>query len=174
MIPRHPRHKRPVRFNRSRPNPIQRLPFYRPSLARVGDYWRMPEAQDYVMGRELGRVCAVAFLQALVEAQASPEMAGSAHLADVVCSAIEVHGGSISPSQRGLLDGFFGRQSVVVEALQRGAGAAKPTPPYTLEQLEAALTDLAAIGSEAYALQRASSLAGLIPDRQDRPHFSLT
>ena len=173
MIARPPRHKRPVRFNRNRANPIQRLPFYRPSLARVGDYWRMPEAQDYVMGREVGRVCAVAFLQAMEEALTSPEMAASAHLSDLVCSAVEVHGGSISPSQRGLLDGFFGRQSVIVEALKRGASAAKPSPPYTLEQLEAALTDLAAIGSDTYALQRAASLSGLIPDRQDRPLFSL-
>lgn len=174
MIPRPPRHKRPVRFNRNRANPIQRLPFYRPSLARVGDYWRMPEAQGYLMNREVGRLCAVAFVQAMSAALRSPDHAESAHLSDLVKSAIEANGGSITTSQRGLLDGFFGRDSVLTQVLELGIKAAPGlSSGYTMLQLEGALTDIVAMGPEEYALRRPVPLSEIVPERLDRPDFQL-
>lgn len=173
MIPRPPRHKRPVRFNRNRANPIQRLPFYRPSLARVGDYWRMPEAHGYLMNREVGRVCAIAFVQALAEATETPGMTSAAHLAHIVASAVESHGGALSESQRGLIDGFFGPHSVLAEVVRRGMKSGAPTLRYTVDQLEGALTDLASCTTEEYALRRIGSVAGAIPDPASHPAFWL-
>lgn len=169
-----PRHKRPVRFNRTRANPIQRVPFYRQSHARHGDYWRMPSAQGYLMGREIGRVSAVAFLQALDEAAQDARYVGSAHLADVVSSVVEANGGQLTDSQRGLIDGFFGRSSVLCRFLIRGLQTSRAEDQrYTILQLEEALTDLASLGAEEYALRRTDSVQAVIPDRRDHPEFEL-
>lgn len=170
-----PRHRRPVRFNRTRANPIQRLPFYRQSHAKVGDYWRMPEARGHLMGREVGRVCCIAFLQALRAAAADPRTSGSAHLADIVCSVAEVHGGSVGVVQKGILEGFFGCGSPLIEALLRGICADKGVEEvYTMDQLEAALTDLSSASVEEYAGRRNIPVQSLIPDRSDHPAFELS
>jgi len=163
-----PRHRRPVRFNRTRANPLQRLPFYRQSHAKVGDYWRMPEVHGHLMGRELGRVCCIAFLQALKAAVADPRTSGSAHLANIVCSAVEANGGSLTEGQRGVIEGFFGRGSLLREVLVRGLDT-KSWPDYTFEQLESALTDLSSVSAEEYASRQLLAIQAIIPDRTDRP-----
>lgn len=167
--------RKPIRFNRTRANPMQRLPFYRQSHAKSGDYWRMPSAQGYLMGREIGRVCAVAFLQALDEAAQDARCVGSAHLADVVSSVVEANGGKLTDSQRGLIDGFFGRSSVLCRLLIRGLLTCQAKDPkYTILQIEEALTDLASLGAEEYALRRIGSVQAVIPDRRDHPEFELS
>lgn len=167
--------RRPIRFNRTRANPIQRLPFYRQSHAKVGDYWRMPEARGHLMGREVGRVCCIAFLQALMAAAADPRTSGSAHLADIVCSVAEAHGGSVGEVHKGILEGFFGCGSPLIEALLRGICADKGVEEvYTMDQLEAALTDLSSVSVEEYAGRRNVPARSLIPDRSDHPAFELS
>ena len=168
-----PRHRRPIRFNRTRANPIHRLPFYRQSHARLGDYWRMPEAHGHLMGREVGRVCCIAFLQALGEAAADQRTSKSAHLADIVCSAVEAYGGSLDSTQRGVIDGFFGPVSPLRDVLMRGLEFKKGAD-YTMEQLESALSDLASVTVEEYAGRRMVPLQCLIPDRSDHPAFELS
>lgn len=168
-----PRHRRPVRFNRTRANPIQRLPFYRQSHAKAGDYWRMPEAHGHLMGMEVGRVCCIAFLQALQEAAADPRTSKSAHLADIVCSAVEAYGGSLDSAHRGVVDGFFGAGSPLREVLMRGLES-KRGADYTMEQLEGALSDLASVTVEEYAGRRMVPVQCLIPDRSDHPAFELS
>lgn len=162
------RFRRPIRFNRTRANPIQRLPFYRQSHSKAGEYWRMPEVQGRLMGREVGRVCCIAFLQAIGEAVADPRTSGSAHLADIVCSVVEAHGGSLTEGQRGVIEGFFGRGSPLREVLVRGLDS-KKGPRYTFEQLESALTDLSSVSAEEYASRRMLAIQAIIPDRTDRP-----
>lgn len=173
MTPRPPRHKRPVRFNRNRANPIQRLPFYRPSLARVGDYWRMPPVQGYLIGKEVGRVCALAYLQSLEAALSSFEFASSGDLAQFVLSAIHVHGGQVSDSERGVIEGFFGPDSPLTALLNGGIQAHLHQKPYAIGQLEEALTELSALSAEEYGLLRRISLASLIPESRSRPKLSL-
>ncbi len=168
-----PRHRRLVRFNRTRANPIQRLPFYRQSHSKAGDYWRMPEVQGHLMGRELGRVCCIAFLQALRQAAADPRTSGSAHLADIVCSVVEVCGGSLDSAQRGIVEGFFGPGSPLKDVLLR-ALESKKGADYTMEQLEDALSDLASVTVEEYAGRRTIPVQCLIPDRSDHPAFQLS
>ncbi len=165
--------RRPVRFNRTRANPMQRLPFYRQSHARLGDYWRMPEPQGHLMGREVGRICCIAFLQAIREASADPHTSGSAHLADIVCSVVEAYGGRLDSAQRGIVDGFFGTGSPLRDVLMRGLEAKKRTD-YTMEQLEEALSDLASVTIEEYAGRRTVPVQCLIPDRSDHPAFELS
>lgn len=168
------RFRRPVRFDRTRANPMQRLPFYRRSHAKSGDYWRMPTAGGFLMGREIGRVCSVAFVQALEEAITGGTFATSAHLADVVCSAIEASNGVVTDSQRGLVEGFFGRGSTLCCLLYKGVRASQTdVPKYTMQQLEDALTDLSSVGAEEYALRRANPVQAIIPDRDDHPNFEL-
>lgn len=48
------RYRRPVRFNRTRASQMQRSPIYHQSHAETGNYWRIPEVQGYLMGREVG------------------------------------------------------------------------------------------------------------------------
>lgn len=163
-----PRHRRLVRFNRTRANPLQRLPFYRQSHAKAGDYWRMPEPHGHLMGREVGRVCCIAFLQALRAAAADPRTSDSAHLANIVCSAVEAHGGSLTEGQRGLIEGFFGRGSPLREVLVRGLDAQK-WPDYTFEQIESALTDLSSVSADEYASRQLLTIQAIIPGRTDRP-----
>jgi hypothetical protein len=135
----------------------------------------MPPAHGYLMGREIGRVCAVAFLQALDEAAQDARSVASAHLADVVCSVVEANGGQLSESQRGLIDGFFGRSSVLCRVLLKGLKSSRTDDPkYTMLQLEEALTDLASLGVEEYALRRTGSVEAVIPDRRDHPVFELS
>lgn len=165
--------RRPVRFNRTRANPIQRLPFYRKSHAKHGDYWRMPPADGYLMGREIGRVCAIAFLQALADAASRPEMAASVQLADTVASVVEAYGGAMTESQRGLVDGFFGRGSKLMDVVRAGMKASDRLPKFEMEQIEAALTDLSSMTVEEYAMLRLGSIAGAIPDSKVHPEFSL-
>lgn len=167
-----PRHRRPVRFNRTRANPIERLPFYRQSHAKVGDYWRMPEARGHLMGREVGRVCCIAFLQAFKAAAADSRASGSAHLADIVCSLVEAHGGTLGSTQRGIIEGFFGANSPLREVLLRGLEA-KNSVGYTMEQLEQALTDLSSASLEEYVSRRPVPVQSIIPDRTDHPAFEL-
>ncbi len=168
-----PRHRRPIRFNRTRANPIHRLPFYRQSHAKLGDYWRMPEVHGHLMGREVGRVCCIAFLQALGEAAADQRTSKSAHLADIVCSAVEAYGGSLDSTQRGVIDGFFGPVSPLRDVLMRGLEFKKGAD-YTMEQLESALSDLASVTVEEYAGRRMVPVQCLIPDRSDHPAFELS
>lgn len=168
-----PRHRRPVRFNRTRANPIQRLPFYRQSHARTGDYWRMPEVHGYLMGREVGRVCAIAFVQALDEASSRTGMAASVQLADTVASAIEVHGGSLTDGQRGIIEGFFGRGSKLMDVIRAGIVSLDGSPKFEMGQIEAALRDLSSLTVEEYATLRIGSILGAIPDSNLRPPFSL-
>lgn len=168
-----PRHRRPVRFNRTRANPIQRLPFYRQSHSKAGDYWRMPEVQGHLMGSEVGRVCCIAFLQALREAAADPRTSGSAHLADIVCSLVEAYGGTLGGAQRGIVEGFFGLGSPLKDVLLRGLESKKGAD-YTMEQLEDALSDLASVTVEEYAGRRTIPVQCLIPDRSDHPAFQLS
>lgn len=175
MKPCPPQHKRPVRFNRNRANPIQRLPYYRQSHAKIGDYWRMPPADGHLMGREVGRVCSIAFLQAFNEAAADPSTSGVAHLADIVCSVVEAYGGILGEAQRGIIDGFFGHGSPLREVLLRGIKAGKAVgEDYTMGQLEEALTDLSSARVEEYAARRPVPVQSIIPDRADHPAFALT
>lgn len=167
------RYRRPVRFNRTRANPLQRLPFYRQSHAKAGDYWRMPEVHGYLMGREVGRVCAIAFVQALVEAASSSGMAASVHLADTVASAIEAHGGAYTKSQRGLIDGFFGRGSKLMDVIRAGMKVLDASPKFEMEQIEDALRDLSNMTAEEYAIVRLGSINAAIPDSQAYPEFAL-
>lgn len=168
-----PRHRRSVRFNRTRANPLQRLPFYRQSHAKVGDYWRMPPADGRLTGQEIGRVCSVAFLQAFKAAATDPRTSATAHLADIVCSAVEAHGGILSETQRGIIEGFFGRESPLREVLFRGVELRK-NAEYTMEQLELALCDLSSISVEEYASRRRIPIQLIIPDRTDFPPFELS
>jgi len=168
-----PTYRRPIRFNRTRANPIQRLPFYRQSHAKAGDYWRMPEAHGHLMGREVGRVCCIAFLQALGEAAADPRTSGSAHLADIVCSLVEAYGGSLGSAERGIVEGFFGSGSPLKDVLLRGLESKKGAD-YTIEQLEDALSDLASVTVEEYASRRPPPIQSIIPDRKDHPPFALS
>ncbi|MBK0054335.1 hypothetical protein [Stenotrophomonas sp. S39] len=173
MVSNKGRFKRPIRFNRTRANPIQRLPFYRQSHARAGDYWRMPEAHGHLMGREVGRVCCIAFLQAIGEAVADPRTSGSAHLADIVCSLVEAYGGSLGSAERGIVEGFFGPGSPLRDVLLRGLESKKGAD-YTMEQLEEALSDLASVTVEEYASRRPPPIQSIIPDRTDHPPFALS
>ena len=167
------RFRRPVRFNRTRANPIQRLPFYRQSHSKAGDYWRMPEVQGYLMGREVGRGCAIAFVQALEEASSRIGMAASVQLADTVASAIEAHGGSLTDGQRGIIEGFFGRGSKLMDVIRSGIVSLEKSPKFEMQQIEAALRDLSSMTVEEYAIRRLGSINGAIPDSKSRPPFSL-
>jgi len=133
----------------------------------------MPEVQGHLMGREVGRVCCIAFLQALGEAAADPRTSGSAHLADIVCSVVEVCGGSLDSAQRGIVEGFFGPGSPLKDVLLRGLESKKGAD-YTMEQLEDALSDLASVTVEEYAGRRTIPVQCLIPDRSDHPAFQLS
>lgn len=168
------RFRRPVRFNRTRANPMQRLPFYRQSHAKVGDHWRMPEVDGYLMGREVGRVCAIAFVQALADAASRPDMAASVQLSDTVASAVEAYGGAMTESQRGLVDGFFGRGSKLIDVLKAGLKVSDKLPKFDMEQIEAALTGLSSMTLEDYAIHRIGSISGVIPESQSHPDFSLS
>lgn len=168
-----PRFRRPIRFNRTRANPIQRLPFYRQSHAKTGDYWRMPEVRGHLMGREVGRVCSLAFVQAFCGALTSHEFLREAHLANLVLSAIEAHGGSVPEEQRGILNGFFGADSPLVELMRLGAGARTNGKDYEESQLEEALTHLSSLTSDSYGLLRDSTVASLIPESRSKPRLVL-
>lgn len=168
-----PRHRRPVRFNRTRANPIQRLPFYRQSHAKVGDYWRMPEVESYLMGREIGRVCAIAFVQALEDAGNRPWAEESFQLAKTVASAIEIHGGMMTKSQRGIVDGFFGCGSKIMDVMRTGIKASSGMPRFEMEQIEDALSELASMTPEEYAMRRVGPITGAIPDSKRHPQFHL-
>jgi len=165
--------RRPIRFNRTRANPIQRLPFYRQSHAKTGDYWRMPDVDGYLMGREVGRLCSIAFVQAFAEALEAPQTAGMAHLADIVTSAIESNGGSLTERQRGLVDGFFGNGSRLVDVLSGGARSASLDHRYTVQQLESALTKLSCTSTEDYALARIGPGFQPVPCPKCSPPFEL-
>lgn len=167
------RYRRPVRFNRTRANPMQRLPFYRQSFAKAGDYWRMPVAQGHLMGREIGRVCSLAYVQALASALAQDQFIGSAHLADIVLSAIEAHGGRLTDTEKGIVIGFFGPGSPLVALLKRGVKADRSGENYEESQLEEALTELASLTAEQYGLLRDSPVDRLIPESQRRPELVL-
>lgn len=167
------RHRRPVRFNRTRANPMQRLPFYRQSHARAGDYWRMPAAQGHLMGREIGRVCSLAYVQALASAFARDQYIGSAHLADIVLSAIEAHGGKLTDAEKGTVVGFFGPGSPLVALLNIGVKADRHSETYEEAQLEEALTELASLSVEQYGLLWDSPMDRLIPESQRRPELTL-
>lgn len=168
-----PRHRRPVRFNRTRANPIQRLPFYRQSHAKLGDYWRMPEVHGHLMGREVGRVCSLAFVQAFCAALTSHEFLREAHLANLVLSAIEAHGAAVTEEQRGILNGFFGAGSPLVELLRLGAGARGNGKDYEESQLEEALSQLSTMTADSYGLLRDSTVASLIPESRSKPRLVL-
>lgn len=167
------RFRRPVRFNRNRANPMQRLPFYRPSTARRGDYWRMPPVQGYLTGKEVGRICALAYLQSLGATLSSFDFASSGDLAQFVLSAIHVHGGQVSDSERGIIDGFFGSDSPLTALINGGVKAHPHQNLYEIDQLEEALTELSALSAEEYGLLRRISLASLIPESRSRPKLSL-
>lgn len=168
-----PRHRRPVRFNRTRANPMQRLPFYRQSHAKAGDYWRMPTVQGYLMGREVGKVCSIAFVQALHDGLKGMLSVRDAHLAEIIRSAVEANGGVLTDSQRGLIEGFFGRGSMLMEVVRAGIKTLDGAPKYEMEQIETALTELSSMTVEEYALSRIGSISGAIPDSAVRPRFSL-
>lgn len=169
-----PKFKRAIRYSRTRANPLHRLPFYRQSRTRAGDFWHMPEATGYLLGKEIGRVCSAAFVQALAEAMQAPSSARCAHLADVVLSVVEAHGVALTEAQRGLVVGFFGADSVMAEVLRSGIRA-KPTigNRYTVQQIEDALTDLANLTPEEYGLRHVAGLDSIVPERRDRPAFAL-
>lgn len=167
------RFRRPIRFNRTRTNPIQRLPFYRQSHAKAGDYWRMPEVHGFLMGREVGRVCSIAFVQALDEAASRTGMAASVQLADTVASAIEAHGGLLTNDQRGIIEGFFGRGSRLMDVILAGIKSLDGSPKFEIKQIEAALSDLSRMTVEEYAIRRLGSINGAIPDSETYPKFSL-
>ncbi len=172
--PRTPKFKRAIRYSRTRANPLHRLPFYRQSRTRAGDFWHMPEASSYLLGKEIGRVCSAAFLQALAEAMQAPASTPHAHLADVVLSVVEAHGVAPTEAQRGLVVGFFGADSVVTEVLRSGVRA-KPSIAnrYTVQQIEDALTDLASLTPEEYGLRHVAGLDSIVPERRDHPAFVL-
>lgn len=167
------RHRRPVRFNRTRANPMQRLPFYRQSHAGAGDYWRMPTVQGYLMGREVGKVCSVAFVQALHDGLKDKLSVGDAHLAETIRSAVEANGGVLTAGQRGLIEGFFGRGSKLMDIVRTGIKSLDGAPRYEMEQIEAALTELSSMTVEEYALSRIGSISAAIPDSVTHPRFSL-
>jgi len=168
-----PRHKRPVRFNRTRANPMQRLPFYRRSHAGGGDYWRMPPAEGYAIGREIGTLCAGAFLMAVVESLRGELYRHEANLAEFVASAIQVSGGVLSPSERGIIDGFFGTRSPLTEILHAGVRQKSDDLGWTKEQIEAALADASAMSPEEYLLQLAPQRKEIGKTGRDGIQFKL-